>query len=403
MVVTCEIQFENNPEGCYFGGQVMTGKIVLSADKVKQVKAVVLKIRGFAHTSWSEKTNDKTTHYSGHIDYINSVTYLLSPKSSDESLFIEPGIHSFNFACHIPLNCPSSFEGLRGHIRYIVQVNMERPWKFDQTFSRGFTVLKILNLNYDTPLLKLPANSEMTKVFCCGPMKSDPLQMHVQLSQTGYVPGQLIPVTILVHNNTKVQITEVCLRLVMMVCVYSQNPRCKATSENRTISKLIGDPVPVLCNKQFTYLLPVPATPPTCFNLCSIVQVGYRIEVAAKMKGVFYTNQEIHVPVTIGNVPLMDVVQQQPMATRANMLSAPEEEVAVLETNNLPWSDNENIPCPTFEASGFMPQAEIADPNQHDYGETNFSPKYPVFNIPSPTIEEITSNKNADANKSTWL
>lgn len=38
MVVTCEIQFENNPEGCYFAGQVMTGKIVLSADKAKQVK-----------------------------------------------------------------------------------------------------------------------------------------------------------------------------------------------------------------------------------------------------------------------------------------------------------------------------------------------------------------------------
>lgn len=38
MVVNCDIQFENNPQGCFFAGQVLTGKIVLSADKVKQVK-----------------------------------------------------------------------------------------------------------------------------------------------------------------------------------------------------------------------------------------------------------------------------------------------------------------------------------------------------------------------------
>ncbi|XP_005176214.1 arrestin domain-containing protein 17 [Musca domestica] len=410
MVVNCDIQFENNPQGCFFAGQVLTGKIVLSADKVKQVKAVVLKINGYAHTYWSEKgTDDKSTSYTGHIDYINSVTQLLSQSSSDTPVIIEPGVHSFNFACHIPTTCPSSFEGNRGHIRYIIQVDLVRPWKFDQTYTRGFTVLKIMNLNYDTPLLKMPVNNEMSKVFCCGPMKTDPLQIQIHLPQSGYVPGQLIPISIVATNDTKVQITEINVRLVMMVCLYSQRPIVKAVNDYMTVSKLKGDPVPILCKKQFNYLLPVPATPPTCFNLCQIIQVAYRIEVEAKMKGIFYPTQVIHIPVTIGNVPLMNVIQQQPMAAANGRTFTGDGDVDEVDNaNSQPWAVNDSIPCPTFEEAVHMPQAQLADSEKHDYGEKTFAPKYPVFNIPSPSIKESQENgflppTETDPNKSTWL
>lgn len=51
-----------------------------------------------------------------------------------------------------------------------------------------------------------------------------------------------------------------------------------------------------------------------------------------------------------------------------------------------------------------MPQAQIADAANHDYGDKSFSPKYPVFNIPSPTIEDNTVPPIVtDTNKSTWL
>lgn len=76
----------------------------------------------------------------------------------DQSVLIEPGIHIFSFACHLPTNCPSSFEGFKGNIRYTIQVNLERPWKFDQKFTRGITVLKIENLNYQDPVLAVSGN-----------------------------------------------------------------------------------------------------------------------------------------------------------------------------------------------------------------------------------------------------
>lgn len=66
------------------------------------------------------------------------------------------------------------------------------------------------------------------------------------------------------------------------------------------------------------------------------------------------------------------------------------------------------IACPTFEEAVHMPQAQLADSEKHDYGEKTFAPKYPVFNIPSPSIKESQENgflppTETDPNKSTWL
>lgn len=175
-------------------------------------------------------------------------------------------------------------------------------------------------------------------------MKTDPLQIQIHLPQSGYVPGQLIPISIVATNDTKVQITEINVRLVMMVCLYSQRPVVKAVNDYMTVSKLKGDPVPILCKKQFNYLLPVPATPPTCFNLCQIIQVAYRIEVEAKMKGIFYPTQVIHIPVTIGNVPLMNVIQQQPMAAANGRTFTGDGDVDEVDNaNSQPWAVNDSI------------------------------------------------------------
>lgn len=180
--------------------------------------------------------------------------------------------------------------------------------------------------------------------------------INVELPQTGYVPGQLIPVTILITNETNARVNEICVRLVMIINLRSTHPISKTRTERRTVSKLIGDPVLRHCKKQFTYLLPVPATPPSCSTLCSLIQISYHVEVEAKMQGIMYTNQCINTPVTIGNVPLqMDgmVVQQQPMPRQLNLQLGEEltkgypnennNDAACSNGNVEPWSAMANI------------------------------------------------------------
>lgn len=68
---------------------------------------------------------------------------------------LEVGRHVYNFVCQIPAVCPSSFEGAYGRVRYMVYVKLIRPWKFDQTFSRPFTVLKVMDLNREGLFLRV--------------------------------------------------------------------------------------------------------------------------------------------------------------------------------------------------------------------------------------------------------
>ena len=37
-MVVCTIEFDNNPYGTYFAGQVVTGKVTIQSDKPKNVK-----------------------------------------------------------------------------------------------------------------------------------------------------------------------------------------------------------------------------------------------------------------------------------------------------------------------------------------------------------------------------
>lgn len=68
---------------------------------------------------------------------------------------LEASKHVYNFVCQIPAVCPSSFEGAYGRVRYMVYVKLIRPWKFDQTFSRPFTVLKVMDLNREGLFLRV--------------------------------------------------------------------------------------------------------------------------------------------------------------------------------------------------------------------------------------------------------
>lgn len=47
-MVSCVVKFDNNPNGVYHSGQTLRGVVELTNGKAKKVRALVLKIEGFA-------------------------------------------------------------------------------------------------------------------------------------------------------------------------------------------------------------------------------------------------------------------------------------------------------------------------------------------------------------------
>lgn len=67
-------------------------------------------------------------------------------------LTIQPGTYDYQFDILLPVGVPTSLEAQNGHIRYGLQVVLDRPRWPDQKFEESFTVIKPLNLNSDFSL-----------------------------------------------------------------------------------------------------------------------------------------------------------------------------------------------------------------------------------------------------------
>ncbi|XP_075145130.1 arrestin domain-containing protein 17-like isoform X2 [Haematobia irritans] len=402
MVVNCDIEFEQNLTGTYYAGQVVSGTIVLKCDKPKEVQAILLKISGTAETAWTERRFNTRTTYYGREDYLSSNTYLMG----SEQITLATGVHTYTFACQLPSNCPSSFEGMHGHIRYTIKVSLVRPWKFDQNYKKAFTVLRITDLNFESPQIRIPASSEAYRTFCCGPCTTEPLKLELKVPQTGFVPGQNIPVQGLIINNTNMAVSEVKFSLVMLVRYTSTNPK-RINVQRISVSKVKGDSVLRYCTRCIKEELHVPATPPTCIQSCNVIQIVYQVEMYVEMKSLF-KSQVISMPVIIGNVPLANntrgsfVIDEQPSPSRD--FSERPTSLDLTKGATAPptlYLNTPNMPPPSYEESVHTQRNNINEGEENSLGYIEFTPLYPVFKVPSPSLEESPTRMGVDNNSFT--
>ncbi|XP_017053005.1 arrestin domain-containing protein 3 [Drosophila ficusphila] len=438
-MVICEIEFCNNPQGIFYAGQLIRGQVVVKCDKPKPVKAVILQIKGYAETHWGDTQYDPEDQsngesFNGHVNYLATKAYLHGSSSSIEVL-IEPGTSSYRFACQLPITCPSSFEGTLGRIRYLVNVRFVRPWKFDQNFNRCFTVLKVMDLNTESLMLRVPSQVESQRTFCCFPCRSSPLSMRLSIPLGGFVPGQTVPVEVMVSNDSGVAVEDITVKLAMVVIYYSQPPSADTNKDRFVMVQKTGEGVSSKSSKQLTFELKVPPTPPTCFNLCSIIQIGYQVEAEARVKGC-HGGQSLHMPITIGSVPLTKQLQKEPRIWGEDLQTQQFDVKTLILVGNEqseeprsppnPWAADPSIAPPIYAvAKHIFPDPEkvskakkktqkksVKRSNAKIGEDIVFSPLYGVFDLSNQT-EEIIVRPNAmngdggyaneEVDKSTWL
>uniref|UniRef100_T1P880 Arrestin (Or S-antigen) n=1 Tax=Musca domestica TaxID=7370 RepID=T1P880_MUSDO len=400
MANNCVITFDQNEYGTYFTGQLLTGKVILTLNKSKKFKGIKLQICGYAQCQWRErhgrkkpiyKSNLKRKHvYHGHEDYIASTTFLVG--SEDGSVFsIESGTHTYSFACPIPVNCPSSFEGAYGHVRYMVKVTTIRPSTSNRTYSKGFTVLKMMDLNRETELLKSPAYNESMESFCF--FTSQTVNLRVDLMQTGYVPGQMILVSSHIKNNTSTDVKKLMICLNLRATYVSDTPCMRTSSEKLCLVKKYCGTVPRHSERDYAEVIRVPATPPTCDHLSKVVRISYEVCVVAIMNHLMRNPKSV-IPITIGNVPLItpSAPVAQPSIDDVPTTSACAMQRADGNDHSLLSEETEvefEMPPPTYEEAMFM-TTNIADDDANTVSEqAQFTPRYPVFDVDDVVIPSM--------------
>lgn len=181
-------------------------------------------------------------------------------------------------------------------------MELERPWKFDIKFCFAFTVIKVLDLNFESPALRSPLKTETTKSFFLG-LRGKSLFISVEIPASGFVAGQSVPISIIINNESGVDVEETKISLKKIIYYNSQTPRRKTRERIESAAEVRHSGVPAKAKGKVDAHFNLPAVPPTNVAFCSVIQVSYAIHVLAKVGGL-HRSASLRLPIMMGTVPL---------------------------------------------------------------------------------------------------
>jgi Arrestin (or S-antigen), C-terminal domain/Arrestin (or S-antigen), N-terminal domain len=240
-------------------------------------------------------------HYEGKELYLNSRTYLFG-QHGGETLEISPGLHKYDFACHLPELLPGSFAGIHGQIEYYVEAVVDVPWGFDKETKVPFAVVRQDNFSM-YPEFRVPMKQEDMKKFCCLFCESDVLFVSASIQCGAFITGQSIPVKIEYMNKSDIRVNSTQLKLRRKINFVSHTPETKVRTVKEMIAECSAPGIGPTGEIDFVAELPIPSVLPTSNDrYCRVIQVTYELVVIADTDGLCHNNVEFDFPIALGNV-----------------------------------------------------------------------------------------------------
>uniref|UniRef100_A0A7E4W0E2 Arrestin_C domain-containing protein n=1 Tax=Panagrellus redivivus TaxID=6233 RepID=A0A7E4W0E2_PANRE len=370
---------EYTSASCVFRpGETVHGHIVITLKDAIKAKAVIVNMIGKAKTSWTvweQYSSNRSTHseaipYSADEIYIDSQAIIWHGKDGEKQL--NPGVHRFPFLFTIPANCPPSYEGSVGFIRYYCKAKIDRPWKFDDTTRAGFTVLPHFDLN-SVCYASIPMVKDFEKQigFLC--FKHGELNANVTLSKSGYVPGERVVLTVEITNGTTKNVARVETALMEITTFTAHRGRLhhfhyglgtrhsdtEKKKETRTVVQYIEEfKVSKNCNATYMRMLAIPPVVPS-FNVKIVTQSHFNGSISGEL------------PMLIGTIPVRHIVKPQTMTVLPNDYLVPPQPSTIEEDNVQP--DKSVMYVDSVFGKGTL----VEDKDDKSNG---FTPKYIYYN-----------------------
>lgn len=264
---------------------------------------------GEAACKWTESSGSgssrRVTTYLAEQHFLNSITYLFGSKDC-ENTEVPIGVHTYNFACHLPEAIPYSVEGKHGHVRYKVDVNLDIPWAFDLQTELAFNVVRYEDLN-NFPELRLPCEFEEIKTFCCLFCKSDPLIIKVRLPRTGFATGEKIPVGVELINKSSTEVSHTIFTLKRVDRFKSESPFEQTKEIKEEVLEVRGKGAKGGETVNFEQHVEIPSMLMISNNrYCKPYTITYELRLTAVTEGLMSVLPEIYIPITIGSVALTE-------------------------------------------------------------------------------------------------
>lgn len=228
-------------------------------------------------------------------------------KKHGMSMEVDAGEWVYPFEYELPGNIAYSTEGKYGEIYYGIKVVLNIPQEMDKEIKLPLTIVRYEDLN-TLPLLKYPKREEASKTFCwfficC--LGSSPLVMSVSIPYSGFVPGQKIPVTIEMNNQSHVEVKSTKITLKGLHKFNFDYPSTSKHVEKYRLDYKLASGVKAGKFVKLEEFVKVPEMlNPSNEAHCKVFQITYVVKIAAMVDDP-HQSPCIHIPITVGSFPLI--------------------------------------------------------------------------------------------------
>lgn len=334
----------DDPTAVFTPGQTITGRVLIEISRSMKIKNIKLKFLGVANVDWSEtesrtnsdgRSENHSVSYSAREEYLKTKMFLVGEKGEFQLEFGEY-IYPFNFS--LPHQLPSTFKGKYGKVCYTAKVKINIPWKMNKEKEIMFKIISSINLN-ENPSLAEPKKELKEKFYCCCFCQSGPLTLIVCIPYSGFVPGQCIPVTVELDNNSNVDVDTIKIKLDRVVKFKARFPRSKTNSELFKIGNVYIDGVKKHTSKTRMEQLQIPnSLEIPNLKHCGIITDTYFLNVEACVIGA-HLNEVASLQIVLGNIPLT-------IASNVHQFDYS------FQPSNQYYFSNELIPTNSFSSTG---------------------------------------------------
>ena len=298
-----QVIIDGNKEVFYSGDQV-SGAVIVDVTQLMKCNMIKVKLEGLSYCHWTTTRQVKdsrgnsrthTDHHTGTQRLVDLQAILFGGTGSS-SVRHPPGRHVYRFTFQLPSSLPSSFEGGTGHIRYIIEAKVDRPWKFDHKIRKPFTVNEIIDINLPH-YLTAPSGTKQKEIGCLCCVAGN-VNMQASLDRSGYCPGEQIFLHASCENNSTRELLGMRAKLVQNINYHANDGRNKSYSKE--IAHFNGQRILERSEDSWDYQpFLIPAVPPTIQT--TPVRVSYHIKFEVGVP--FGFNPKILLDITIGTVP----------------------------------------------------------------------------------------------------
>ncbi|KAJ0174951.1 hypothetical protein K1T71_009092 [Dendrolimus kikuchii] len=305
----------DSPKAVFYSGQQVSGSVFFTLSEPLSFSAITIDCLGEAEVLWTENMKEvhfgreriKVVEYKGVEQYFKYSQCLVGDTVGMlNNTQLPIGSHSFPFKFNIPYSAPSSFKGEVGTVTYSITATLifPDPNVLNEALFKEIKVVAPLDLNTGSPDIKNPINLEFEEEYGCGCICTPkPMRIQVHLPVTGYCPGQDIPITVDVDNESSTEITKTILELVCREKYRSQRLPGEYSPPEVSLVKAKTGAVMGKSKKSISLNLRVPDILPAYLDNCAIIDVAYFFKVTFKLSGCS-SNLTDEAEICLGLVPL---------------------------------------------------------------------------------------------------